>query len=770
MQFSIDSKTEINHRDVTIPFASTSILVLSFILLISDVRPITVLFTVVIVCLQAFIGLTVLGYKFDSGKSIGAGTVVLGFFYGTVIHVILDQVLRTTGYRVIVLPLLIVIVVVLKYRELINAARYWSWSKLIKSTLERTDVHFVSLTLVLIPLCQVWSWTRNSVVILFLAYLVYSTRFRWVKRKLFGVPTLLMVVIASRMRPSYWWLPGWGIDENAIYARAIYGWGPKGDVLLAGVPLKYQWTGFSWMGLMSHITMARDFEFVSRTAYGICVVAIVLAIFAISYELIEDQRKATIATFIVVTSGTAISYPVSYTVSSINYQHFAFMSILCWILLLIRWMKHPTPRSSIELSFVGVICISAKSVHLVPIVVLVCVIAVIALIKKDRRMLLGACLTVGLSFLYTRLYFPSQSGTGLKPMFADFTRQFGIYPEVSSMTSRIIMVVIVMVALSTVGLLLISMPTNSKALKLLKIPLLIYFLLAVLLAVSLQRVSSTELHFLQVFVLISLVLFASSLSEILEKYVIQRSLRKIVAASLIFSAFLMYGSKTPIVNDEAYVVLLLKTNFLLAIVLVILRLISQISQSKLWTRRDKLQRITVGLLVAVSLSNYIFTASTRDLRPINKVPATYQLGQPELRDVADWVNQNTSVSSIVASNLFFGEGGTDNCQYLESYLVDSIANQALDTNYYTPVALIQRRFLAAGVRYATISYEKSVMPRIQASVRPACYPDNLSRETLKQFGVDFYIAYRTNKTTTKYWSELGTVVYLGDHFVVIGID
>jgi hypothetical protein len=219
-----------------------------------------------------------------------------------------------------------------------------------------------------------------------------------------------------------------------------------------------------------------------------------------------------------VASSTTISYPVSYTVLSINYQHISFVSILCWVLLLIRWIKHPTLRSSIELSLVGVICISTKSVHLVPVVVLTCVIAMIAFVKKDRRLLFGASVTVGLSFLYTRFYFPSQSGTGLRPKFADFTRQFGVSPELSSMRSRMIMSVIIVVALSTVGLLIISIPTKSEQLKLIRIPLLVYFSFAVLIALSLGRVSSTELHFLQVFVLIAIVTYASSLTEIFEKF------------------------------------------------------------------------------------------------------------------------------------------------------------------------------------------------------------------------------------------------------------
>ena len=769
MQISTDFQDEIKQHETDVSIVATTLFILFFVLLISDVRPLTALITICIVCAQTFIGLTITGYQFDAKIRIHASNLFIGFFYGSVIHVIADQTLRTTGYRILVLPLLTVMAIIYKFKELAVIVRQQNFKKFVKFSIGQVNAQFIMLLLVLTPLCQVWSWSRNSVAVLIIAFLIHSRSIKWVKNKILFLPTLLVVVIASRIRPSYWWLPGWGIDENAIYARAIYNWGPKGDVLLAGIQLKYQWFGYSWMGLMSHVTSAKDFEFVSRTAYVICVVAVVLALYAISYEITQNQRKSIVTSFIVVTFGTAISYPVSYTVLSINYQPFAVVSIFCWILVLLKWMKNPTKLCSIELSIVGVICVSAKSVHIVPIVGITVLIACFAFLKKDRRKILGACLTVGISFLYTQLYFPSQSGTGLKPMFADFTRQFGVAPEVSSMKSRIMMVIIVMAALSTATALIMSMPTKYKVLRDLRTPLCIYFCVAVLFAVSLQRVSSTELHFLQIFVLISLVLFASSLSTFFEKMVFRRILEVALTVGLFFSLLLMYYSKSYIVNDESYVVLLIKVNFLLAIFLIAFRIIGIIIGVRSQGSGNQIQNLFVGSLILVCCINFIFVASTRDIRPINKVAATYQLGQQPMQEIANWINENTELDSIIASNLFFGEGGADNCDHLESYLMDSIANDAAKTNYYTPVALIHRRFLAAGVLYAAITFDGSVLSRVQASLRPACFPDGISRMELEQFGVDFYIAHRVTMPYSKFWSELGTVVFENSSYAVIMI-
>ena len=169
--------------EVKVPLATTSVFLLLFLLLISDVRPITALLTVAVVFTQTFIGLTISGYKFDSGKGISAGALFFGFFYGMVIHVILDQVFRLTGFRILVLPLLTALAIAFKYRELVVVAQHWKMGSFVRSTVGRADVTFVSLLLVLIPLCQIWSWSRYSVIALLVAYLLKSTGFRWLKSK-----------------------------------------------------------------------------------------------------------------------------------------------------------------------------------------------------------------------------------------------------------------------------------------------------------------------------------------------------------------------------------------------------------------------------------------------------------------------------------------------------------------------------------------------------------------------------------------------------------
>jgi hypothetical protein len=175
-------------------------------------------------------------------------------------------------------------------------------------------------------------------------------------------------------------------------------------------------------------------------------------------------------------------------------------------------------------------------------------------------------------------------------------------------------------------------------------------------------------------------------------------------------------------------------------------------------------------MVLLLFSNQIFGSLTRDARPINRTGAIYQLGQANLREAANWINENTKLSSIVASNLFFGEDVSDNCDVPEEYLMDTVVNQAANSNFYTAVALTKRRFLAAGVLYASITYDGDLTGRIRASLRPACYPDEISRKMLQENDVDFYLGYRNQIDPSASWENLGQVLYRNDQYVVISVD
>ena len=763
MQNTFDQKS----KNKELPIVPSLILVLTTLLLISEVSITSTLLTVLVLSIQTSFGLTILRKTSKSGKIFRSTELVIGFLFGTIIFVVFDQLLRTTGYRNIILPMMFAVSLVLNWS---HRRHFRSVMARFRSDFVAVEVHFFAFLVVLIPLCQVWSWTLNLVAVLLGVFVVTPFLKKWVNAAILYVFVFLLTIGVARIRPSFWWLPGWGLDEHEIYARAIFNWGPNGDVLLAGIPLKYQWFGYAWMGAISDVTNAPDFEFVTRTSYVVCAVVAVLTVFAISMEIVRDIRKASISTLIIAGASTAISYPVSYSLLSINYLPIAIVLLLGWLLVVIKWVESPSLGSGVAVTVASIVCVSAKSVHIVAIVVIPVVIAAYFLIRGHKTHLYVGAAVPAFCYIYTRIYFPSQKGSGLQNSFAEFTREFGVPPESSSWASRVAMIVIFFLAVTIFPLACLFLANKAMILKPLRWAFLVYFLSASFLGLVYKRVSLTELHFLQIFVLATTVLFVSSLTEILEKHITTRRLRMVALGIFCLVVASFWLPVRPMSNDQLYVEGILRIDAVFAIVILASSIISFIYRPNLVRFSVRPMFLTAVLLLVFATSNQIFISLSRDLRPINRVGVTDQLGQTPLREAASWINDHTRTDSVIASNLFSNEGTTDNCDVPESYLMDSIAEQALVSNYYTTVTLVKRRFLAAGVLYASITYDGDIKDRVIASLRPACFPDKLSLRLLQENNVDVYLAYRNQVEASEDWSELGEVLFQNSQFVVIEVQ
>ena len=743
------------------------LLTLIGLLLMSEVSFASVALIVAAITVQTLFGYAFLGWFFKLENTFYASRLFLGFFIGTIAYVVLDLLLRTSGYRHVLLP------------SMFGLGLVSNWDKrkqishlILKflSDIKNCENHYLTLLVVLIPLCQVWGWILNLVVVMLGLFVASPYLARWMNSKVaFGFFSIVLIGV-SRFRPMHWWLPGWGIDEQEIYSRAIFNWGPNGDVLLAGIPLKYQWFGYAWMGGMSNTSRGEDFEFVSRSAFIVCAVAAVLAVFAISAEISRSMRKAYISTFIIVGASSAISYPVAYSLLSINYLPIAMVLMLGWILILLIWLNDPSLVNSVAIVVSSVVCVSVKSVQVVPVAVIALVVAVYFAIRGDRRYSFAGIMVPVCCYIYTRFYFPSQQGSGLQRSFAEFTREFGVPPELSSLSNRMSIVAMFFLSTAAIPLALLFSTNNSKTLFPLRLSLSLYFIVASCFALAFRRVSATELHFMQIFVLVTMVLFSSASSGVIQNYYTRNRSRIIalIGLCIIVASFIL--PIRPIADDQVYVVGVLRVVSVLVFIIFSVFLTGVIYRSKDFKITNGFRNLSLISMVILLLTTNLFIVATRDIRPINKVAATYQLGQANLREAAKWINNNTEMDSIVASNLFFGEGAADNCEVQEDYLMDSIVNQALSSNYYTSVALIKRRFLAAGVLYASITYDGDLTGRIKASLRPACYPDEISRKMLQENEVDIYLGYRNSIDASANWNDLGQVKFKNDQYVVISVD
>ena len=195
-------------------------------------------------------------------------------------------------------------------------------------------------------------------------------------------------------------------------------------------------------------------------------------------EIVRDIRKASISTLIIAGASTAISYPVSYSLLSINYLPIAIVLLIGWLLVVIKWVESPSLGNGVAVTVASVVCVSAKSVHILAVVIIPAVIATYFLIKGQRKYLLVGIVGPVSCYIYAHFFFPSKKGSGLQNSFAEFTREFGVPPESSSLLSRVAMAAIFLVATTTVPITLILLAKKSKKLVPLQWSFLVYFLVA----------------------------------------------------------------------------------------------------------------------------------------------------------------------------------------------------------------------------------------------------------------------------------------------------
>jgi len=588
----------------------------------------------------------------------------------------------------------------------------------------------------------------------------------------------LVTTIAIKSRPEFWWLPGWGIDENELFAHAFYQWGPAGDALSAGISVGYQWFGYAWMGLVSNFVQASDFVFVSRASYVISAIAVICLFFSIVEHITRSQRQAIVATLIGILISTSISYPVSYTLIPINYQAYAVVLILAWLHVFQLWYSNPSPRMSLLLALVGIAAVSAKAAHIVPLGAGLLALALFVVVRqRDHARLIGIATSLASMAIYSVFFFPSASGTGLSQVFMSYTQNFGVSPLNSGILLRALIATCIMVGLTSLSILGAASMFVRNVQRHLSVFLLAGLLLGIVLANSFERVSSTELHFVQIPVLLSIPIVVAwlvhELSDPTTRIAVRgtSSMILLVASSIAMPLGLMvFQARDASGFSDEY--LSRASNLIAFLVVSVLAFYVLLWSFRRPTEKKpfRIHTILASLCLALfSISTFITMAVIGPSRPINQVGATEQLGQPPLKEVSDWIRQNTDENDIFASNSFFGELADDRCSFPSDVIANIVTSEAVRTNYFTTAVLIKRRLIAAGVSYGFLGSARDPSQRVQLSLLFACHPDKDSLAGLRKFGVSWYLAYR-NQIDPSTWQGFGEVKFVNQNYAVIKFD
>lgn len=754
------------------------------ILVLSGVEYLVAIKIVLVVTVQVFAGAIIyLGIGRWRHRPLPE-LIGFGFAVGSILSVIVDQTFRTSSFRNIAwaLPFIGAVVVAVIRR---------SKDGVISQVGENGHASHEFRTVIgiavfsIIALTSDWNWMKFPAIgtLPILIYLFSGPTWpKFLKSRHFMMAgfasTCALGAYAVASRPQYWWLPSWGIDENEILAHSLYNWGPNDYALSAGIPLKYQWTGHAWMGLVTHVSGAGDFVLVSRASFVIPAIAIVSLVWVLALRVTGSTRLALLVTLIASVSSTAISYPAAYSLMALGYSFFALVGMLSFFIAFIDWYKTPTKLCLVFVIFLAISAISSKSVQIFAIGSGLAAVGLYDVwLTRKFKIFIGTVLIGATIFAYAILTFPSTKGTGItRSTFASFTSEFAVDPYTHSLKVRLLVTSIILVSLLGVSVVGAIGILGDRMNRHIGVFLVGAFVTGIPMAVMTTRVSASQMHFIQVPIMLGIVPAVSwCIGHFREHNTYRSRYRTVFWVLLILSFFAYPGtlivrtifSKRLIADNE----FTLFTNKVAAAVFVVAVLtgvfVYFVCKAKS-RARFPIELLVTACLVASSVSMFFVSWVTNPLRGINETGATYQLGQKDLREATDWAKMNTGIDVIFASNSFFGEDVDDRCGESINSLSGPITEEAKKTYYVTTALTLKRRLIAAGVSYAFLR-SGDPTEKVRLSLLFACDPDTQNLRGLQSFRVTWFLAYR-NTIDPQLWSNVGKVRFSNDHYAVIELN
>lgn len=730
-------------------------LVLGVALLVSDVAPLD---TLKFIALSAILGF--------SGSSISTRLIpntsqltrlAIGFVLVLPLWTVLDQILRVTDVRGSALPLVAAMGAATR-RETLDSERMKTLAEG-SSPWEAVREPVLIGLLATLLLGQTWIWLRFPVIVASLLFLWLSVKdvptFHALRTPrttiaLVGLLTTLVALAITR-RPGDWWLPGYGLDEIEYLSHAAFTYGPAMDVLAAGIPISYQWLNFATLGLLENAVGTTDFVVVTRFEFIAAAIWTAMLLWGLMREVLGTHRRSFAAAGVTCLISTVMFYPNPYSVFSLNHHSFAAAYLMAIPLSLVVWRR----ANFSWLSFIPVAAcvhsmLAVKTAVAVPVAAAVAASALLFVVQR-KWSVFTQLVILGLSLAF-HLILSIKSSSGISIDLEQpfrFVGQF-VSPNWGPRRSGVLGVAI-LAALSGLAILVLIRWLWNPHLRFVGVVGSTMLCSGLFFAVFSFRVSYTHLHLLQMSVV---VLMPFSVIEVFgnstARWVLSHPLRAVlivgpaIAAGLAIPLLALPSSPLNLSLGWAFSIGLgERLTVIGAGALCVLLAVAFLASAVLRRRSPKPSITGLMLLIVVTFSVTSGLTNTQLLSRMglmNSGVAEGQLGTADLRRATKWIEDNTDVSEILATNALFSTTHfKDTCAFTAQDQATTLVENA--ENYHPPVVFAKRRFLAIIPAYASITSGRNLDDRVRASLLFACNPSETNRQVLIDYGVRWYLAY-----------------------------
>lgn len=681
--------------------------------------------------------------------------VSLGIVTSIILWTLIDQVLRTLLFRPTSLPFLGVVAYLATRWSQIKQNTHDSSLQQKDDVLKQNHLVFVVVTSTVLLLAQHWSWVLIPAclaLVLIFVQCVADEKPGARNTKVAVLSTglmLLSLTFASLHRKDYWWLPKYGLDEYEYLSHGAYTWGPRMDVLASNIPSGYQWFHFAFYGLFESTVQSGDWVFLTRINFVISALLVAMTVLALSHEVFVSKRSAIISTTLSAVVATPLFYPNQYALITPNHQGLVAVLLVATILSLLAWQRAQYSwRALVPVLLIVFAITASKTVFVVPAAVGLGVVGIAFAYFKNWKSLLKIASMYGVLLLSILTTVRSSSGLSLSlrqpALFVSIYIGFDRYTQnlLGSLKQQILLGIaaaVIILGMSSLTWILIIQLGQSSTGRGLSVVLAAPLFLGIVIAIFGYRASFTHMHFLQMPVVASIplgvMLSTSTLRSVWREknrpaiflYIISIVLGIGVCLISLQWEFMFFEARHAIIGSVGIVLLLGVCG----------------AHNQIFRKPSK--NFSKIPWVGLSLSSLILFSATVGITHWFTVPKQSlfksgyvqgQLGTAGLKDIAQWISENTKSDDILATNIGLGTGLT------QFGCTNSVRKP--DDGYITLVTLSKRRFFITGISVASLTTGLNLEDRVSSSLKFSCIADQPSLNMLKLNGVRYFVGFLPN--------------------------
>ena len=741
----------------------TAFLAANGALMLSGVSPRYAVLATMLIGSHTVFGLLILRHYLHNATAkhfIGSG-----FALGTLIAVCIDQLLVTTPLRnfSFLIP-----VVAIFFLSLCKTNRNWMQSF-------KQDIGFSTLILMfltLVGLIQERYWPL-WIALSMLPLVALAIRAHAQLRRLWVLPcwvlTLATSVAVIKNRPDLWWIKTQDFQFFESLSFSLAHWGARDQVFATGNPILYHWFTFAWTGLITRVIDAPTLLVLTKIAPPIVILFLIYVLDEVlsRFNLSANQRITGILVVLLL--------------NDLNFESpsmvFSYIFLIAFVSQSIQFFNDKRISIVVIATALAAGAFAVKSSNVAVLGGALIGLAYFGWQMRSEGLrkiaILIISISAGLIFTFMTMYFNSPYGGNIEIGLIGLARDF--YGDIASLPRKSFVFWSFFVLIDVIVFYLLVLIQGLK-IKEFRNNILLWIFCGstpmTLLALTIsQSVHEQEEYFQHSWVMIGSICLIVIAARLIDD---SRRDRIIYRRTLFFSILMIFATWLvqyfiPTDNSGTYDAIRLRIldgsiSILFVACASTIMLIFGVLRTDIYSFKKPLAFIITGTIVlTVSLNIRWFHDRHFRNEVTSETHRDYMLGDPELIEIGQAIQNLTPESAIIASNYFCDDPYCSAEDYSPHRSNWKRGGEAMGLVMYA-----HRRFLVSGYGYLWQNVRPSddVIERLDLSVEFGSSPNKALLVQLLENNVSYFVVDKS-KSKVLDWSDYASTVKTTDRYILL---